>query len=232
MSELPVSVIIPVLHEADIINRTIHHIRSIDGGKRVELIVVDGARETDTLSAIEDPDVIKISSKTGRGVQMNRGVNASTGEVLLFLHADTELPQNGLMLISEALADAELSAGAFTLSFLDAPFLLRLTLSFHDLRGRLTRIPYGDQAIFVKKEAFRQIGGYRDYRIMEDADLMRRLKRAGMSIRILKDRVRTSARRFEKNGTIRTLLHILVIVGLFHVGVDPERLARRYYRTK
>jgi rSAM/selenodomain-associated transferase 2 len=219
----------PVLHESGIINEAVDHIRSLDGGDAVELIVVDGAQEMDTLSVIEHSDVMKISSKKGRGVQMNTGAKASTGEILVFLHADTKLPANGLTLIKESLDEINVMAGAFTLNFDKAPLLLKMTLPIHDVRGRLTRITYGDQSIFMKKETFQEIGEFMDYRIMEDADLMRRMKKAGMKIRILKEKVSTSPRRFERRGIIRSILENIILVTLFHLGADPERLARRYY---
>ena len=231
MDESRISIIIPVLHESDIINETVDHIRSLDGGEEVEIVIVDGAQETDTLSALEHSDVIKVTSKKGRGIQMNNGAKASTGDILVFLHADTKLPPNGLMLIKQSLDDINVWAGAFTLSFGQAPLLLRMTLPLNDIRGRLTRVPYGDQSIFMKKEAFQRIGGYSEYRIMEDCDLMRRMKKAGMKIRILKSKVATSPRRFERKGTIRTILEDIMLVILFHLGTDPEKLARRYYNS-
>jgi len=220
---------VPVFHESGIIRETIDHIGSLDGGEDVEIIVVDGAREADTLDAVGHPDVIKLPSRRGRGVQMNLGAETATGDILLFLHADTKLPPNGLTLIKRCLDDVDIKAGAFTLSFDSAPLLLRMTLPAHEARCRLTRMPYGDQSIFMKRETFLQIGGYANYRIMEDADLMRRMKKAGMKIRILTEKVRTSPRRFEEKGVVRTLSENLAIVILFHLGVDPEKLADIYY---
>lgn len=229
MKSRKISVIVPVLHESGIINDLVLHLRSIEEGKEIEILVVDGSDDQDTIEIIDDPDVIKLISQAGRGTQMNIGAKKAKGGILVFLHADTRLPSNAFDLIEDTLSDENLSAGAFTLALDRAPLYLRSMVPINNLRGRLTRIPYGDQAIFMKKETFLGIGGYREIRIMEDLDLMRRMKRSGLKVKILEEKVRTSSRRFSKNGPLRTVFINIFLIFLFHLGVDNERLARIYY---
>jgi rSAM/selenodomain-associated transferase 2 len=224
-----ISVIVPVIRETGIINDLISHLRSIEGGAGIEIIVVDGSNKNDTINVIEDPDVIKVTSPMGRGLQMNTGAGKANGDILLFLHADTRLPSGALRLIGDTLKNERISAGAFTLALDEAPLHLRMMVPINNLRGKLTRIPYGDQAIFVRKGEFERIGGYDDLRIMEDLELMRRMRRSGIKIRILKERVITSSRRFMNRGPLKTIFINIFLISLFHLGVDNERLARIYY---
>ncbi len=229
MKSRKISVIIPVLHEREIINDLVLNLRSIEGGKKIEILVVDGSDSHDTIEVINDPNVIKLISQVGRGSQMNIGAKKAKGEIIVFLHVDTILPSNAFGLIEETLSDKVFSAGAFTLTLDNGPLYLRLMVPINNLRGRLTRVPYGDQAIFMKKRTFQEIGGYREIRIMEDLDLMRRMKRSGLKVKILKGKVRTSSRRFLKKGPMRTVFVNIFLIFLFHLGVDNERLARIYY---
>ena len=222
------SLIIPVLHEASVIREAVARIRMLDGGETVEIIVVDGDPEGETLRAIPDGAVRKIFSEPGRGRQLNRGAEAASGEILVFLHADTALPRDALTRIGEALGDDTLAGGAFDLA-IDSPRpIFRLIERVASRRSRLTRIPYGDQAIFLRRTCFQALGGFRELPIMEDVDLMRRLRLAGGRIAILPERVVTSARRWEKEGALYTTLRNWVLVTLFSLGIDAKRLARWY----
>ena len=222
------SVIIPVLNERAVIRETIDHVRSLERGEAAEIVVADGDPAAGTLRAIPDGSVRKVLSPPGRGAQLNRGAAAATGEVLLFLHADTKLPPDALVLIAETLRDGSLAGGAFDLAIDSPARAFRLIEGVASLRTRLTRIPYGDQAIFLRRERFRAVGGYREIPIMEDVDLMRRLKRSGGRIAVLPARVSTSARRWEREGVLFTTLRNWALVSLFLLGVDPCRLARWY----
>jgi len=223
-----VSIIIPVLNEEARIAETIDHIRSLADGKAAEIIVVDGDPAGGTLRAIPDGACRKLLSEPGRGRQLNRGGGAASGEILLFLHADTKLPPDALVSIGEALRDPTPAGGAFDLAIDSPRRAFRLIERVASLRTRLTRIPYGDQAIFLRSSWFRSLGGYRDIPIMEDVDLMRRLKRSGGRIAILPERVVTSARRWEQEGILTTTLRNWSLVTLFLLGVDAGRLARWY----
>jgi rSAM/selenodomain-associated transferase 2 len=228
------SLIIPVLHEASIIRDAVTRIRMLDGGETAEIIVVDGDPEGETLRAIPDGTVRKLLSESGRGSQLNRGAQESSGEVLVFLHADTTLPPDALNRIGEALRDETLAGGAFDLEIDSRRLIFRLIERVASRRSRITRIPYGDQAIFLRCACFRALGGFRELPIMEDVDLMRRLRRSGGRIVILPERVVTSARRWEQEGALYTTLRNWVLVTLFSLGIDAKRLTRWYrpYRSR
>ncbi|MFW3146083.1 MAG: TIGR04283 family arsenosugar biosynthesis glycosyltransferase [Thermoplasmatota archaeon] len=226
------SIIIPVLQEAENINGLIDHIRSLPGGREAEIIVADGEPDCGTLRAVVDRRVKKVRSKPGRGMQMNRGASMARGDVLLFLHADTRLPGNGIGAIKSALADDDISGGAFTLDFDDVSPVIRMLLPFHNLMRKLSRTPLGDQGIFIRRSAFRRIGGYSDIRLFEDMDLMKRIRKAGLRIRILPEKAVTSGRRFNEGISFLVLMRNIVLVLLYHIGVDPDRLAGCYDRKK
>ena len=223
---MAVSLVIPVLNEAGRINGAIGGIRSLDG--HVEIIVVDGSPEGETIRAITDPEVIRLTSSKGRASQMNRGASQARGEALLFLHADTALPPHAFERIESPLADDRFVGGAFDLEIGDKGPAFRIIGRLASLRSRLTRIPYGDQAIFLRRDYFNELDGFRDMPIMEDVDLMRRVRRAGEKICIVKDRVRTSSRRWRKEGLVRCTLRNRTLMLLYMLGVAPEKLARRY----
>jgi rSAM/selenodomain-associated transferase 2 len=225
---MTVSVIIPVLHESALINDAIAHIRSLEPGAPVEVIVVDGAREADTLHAIRDSEVKNVLSARGRGTQMNRGAEAARGDILLFLHVDTELPRDGLRAIRAVMEGGRFVGGAFDLGIDGRGIMFRLIERVASLRSRLTRIPYGDQAIFLRRDYFLRLGGYREMALMEDVDLMRRVKKGGGAIFILPERVRTSGRRWRGEGLVRCTLRNWIVAILYLFGVSPERLARWY----
>ena len=222
------SIIIPVLHEEAAIGGALGRIRGLAGGDEAEIIVVDGDPAGGTLGAISDGAVTTLLSERGRGKQLNRGAEAATGEVLLFLHADTVLPPEALGQIERLLRDGAIAGGAFDLA-IDSPRpVFRLIERVASLRSRLTRIPYGDQAIFLRRDCFRTLGGFREIPLMEDVDLMRRLRKSGRRIAILTACVVTSARRWEKEGALYTTLRNWLLVSLFLLGVDAGRLARWY----
>jgi rSAM/selenodomain-associated transferase 2 len=189
---------------------------------------VDGDPAGGTLRAIPDGDCRKLLSEPGRGRQLNQGSGAATGEVLIFLHADTKLPPDALISIGDALRDPALAGGAFDLAIDSPRRVFRLIERVASLRTRLTRIPYGDQGIFLRETWFQSLGGYREIPIMEDVDLMRRLKRTGGRVTILPVRVVTSARRWEGDGILYTTLRNWSLVTLFLLGVDAGLLARWY----
>lgn len=223
------SIIIPVLHEADRINQMIDHIHSRNHGKNYEIIVVDGAPEKDTLSAIHiRPDVKTIASEKGRAKQMNAGASVARGDILVFLHADTLLPERALESIDSALRDGKYIGGAFDLGIDSDKTIFKIISFMASLRARLTQIPYGDQAIFIRREYFDKVNGYPDIPLMEDVALMRRLKREGYKISILPDRVITSSRRWKREGVLYTTLRNWIISMLYILGVPVEKLKRFY----
>lgn len=161
---------------------------------------------------------------------MNAGAKAARGDILIFLHADTKLPYGALKKISRALEEQDYVGGAFDLRIDSDTLFLRYISAGASLRSRWSRIPYGDQAIFLRKKYFDQIGGFKDIPLMEDVGLMRRIKRDGGKIIILPDKVTTSARRWQRDGALYTTVRNRVLVALFRLGVNPSRLAKYYWR--
>jgi rSAM/selenodomain-associated transferase 2 len=176
--------------------------------------------------------VLKAVSGQGRGKQMNKGAQLASGEIVLFLHADTETPPDGLSRICSAMRQREYVGGSFDLGIRSEKLRFRLIERIASLRSRMTRIPYGDQAIFLRRDYFLRIGGFLEVPVLEDVELMRRIKRLGGKICILDERVRTSARRWEQEGVFYCTLRNWVIVGLYLLGVSPNRLARFYGNQK
>lgn len=223
-----ISVIVPVLGEESVIGERIRRIRAALAGANPEVIVVDGDPGKSTLRVLNDPGVISLASPRGRAVQMNRGAEAASGEILLFLHADTDLPAGACTRIHRALADPSITAGAFDLAIRSPRAAFRVIERVASRRSRITRIPYGDQGIFLHRAYFQEIGGYREIPLMEDVDLMRRIKKRGDRIAFLDVPVSTSARRWEKEGILRCTLRNWILVSLFLLGMPAERLARFY----
>jgi len=222
------SIIVPAFHERDRINGLIEHAKRLDSGNDVEIIVVDGAPEKDTLGAIHSNNVIKISSEEGRARQMNAGASVASGEILVFLHADTELPPRALEKIGSLMERGDYVGGAFYLGIKSDKFIFKLIAILSSLRSLLNKIPFGDQAIFIRREFFHKIGGYKEIPLMEDVELMKRIKKSGNRIRILYDRVMTSPRRWEREGVIYCTLRNWMLQMLFSLGVSPYQLIRFY----
>lgn len=223
------SIIVPVFDESPIINATLAHLAELSFGGRFEIIVVDGHPSGNTISAIARSDIIKIIGSTGRGSQMNTGAAVASGDVLLFVHADTLLSHDALDQIMTAFKHHDIVGGAFDLEITAPQKIFRLIERAASIRSRLTRIPYGDQAIFLKKRFFDQIGGFEDLPIMEDVELMRRVKKAGKKIKFVPRKVRTAARRWEKEGILYCTLRNWTLIVLYMFGVSPEKL-KTWYR--
>lgn len=224
-----VSVIIPVLKEADRINSAIDSLPDAPESMVVEVVVVDGDSSGTTVSAIKDSGVRGHISSKGRGVQMNYGAGVSSGDVLVFLHADTVLPPGAFRTIAETIMKKDVAGGAFDLGIDSSGFSYRLIERAASLRSRLTRIPYGDQAIYMKRSWFNRLGGYRHFPVMEDVDMMQRLKQAGGRIHISEEPVKTSPRRWKREGIIKCTLRNWLIRLLYLSGTDTATLYR-YYR--
>jgi rSAM/selenodomain-associated transferase 2 len=222
------SVIIPVLNEAANIQAAIESTRS---GRNLDIIAVDGGSQDATCQIAQSQGVRVLPSPAGRAHQMNVGAAAATGNILLFLHADTRLPSGFDTLIRTALQDPDTVAGAFRLRIDGPQRALRWVEWGVDRRSRWLQMPYGDQAIFVRRSAFQALGGFPELPIMEDFELIRRLRRRG-AIVIIQTPVVTSARRWQRTGILQTtLINQLMILG-YWLGVRPERLAQLYRRRR
>jgi len=228
MNRPDISVVIPVLHESEIIARTLSHTQKSLLPVSSELIVVDGDPAGGTIRSVGHPGVIRIISKKGRAVQMNAGAKKASGTVLLFLHADTRLPEHAGLKIINALQGFAVVGGAFDLTIDSKKRVFRWIEKMASIRSRLTKIPYGDQAIFIRKDYFTRMGGFAEIPIMEDIDLMRRIKRKGGKIRFIQDRVSTSPRRWEREGVAFCTMRNIILSSLFYFGMPPDRLKRFY----
>lgn len=226
-----ISVIIPTLNESSTIARTLT--RTVALGFD-DIIVSDGGSTDPTILMVQAccarvPAVRLVTAPTGRARQLNEGVKVSRGDVMLFLHADTELPPTAKAVIESTLKDPRYVGGRFDVRF-DHPSRWGAVISwFMNRRSRLTGIATGDQAIFARRQIFERLGGFPDIPLMEDIAFSRRLKRQGPTA-ALTDRVTTSFRRWEKNGPLRTILLMWTLRFLYWLGVSPTRL-NYWYRA-
>lgn len=222
------SIIIPTLNEEQVLGTTLARLRDQEN---CEVIVVDGGSSDTTLALAESGGCRTISSAKGRGTQMNAGAAAAKGKVLLFLHADTLLPDSFSRLILDAVRLPSFVAGAFSLA-IDSPTRRLATVAwFANMRSRLLQLPYGDQALFVTRDAFNAVGGFPEMAIMEDYVFIRKIQKEGKII-ILPERATTSARRWQNIGVMRTTLINQAIVCGYSLGVHPTTLARWYQRMR
>jgi rSAM/selenodomain-associated transferase 2 len=223
-----ISVIVPVLNEEKSIAETLQTLQQL---KPDELIVVDGGSTDGTREICQRLGVELYPSPPGRARQMNFGAQRASGDVLLFLHADTRLPPSAFDDIRTALQDRKVLGGRFDIR-LDSPRpLLKLIGFMISLRSRLSKVGTGDQAIFVRREIFRELGGYPDIPLMEDVALSRALKRRG-TVACLRSRVVSSARRWETDGIGRTIWKMWTLKTLYLLGISPVRLKRYYGDTR
>lgn len=223
-----ISVVIPTFNEAENLSATLASARSsVD----VEIIVVDGGSSDDTVELAMRSGVRLLTTTGGRARQINAGALAASGEVLLFLHGDTRLPPGFDKHVLNLLAMPGTVAGAFALGIDGSEIGLRVIEKLASFRSRFFQMPYGDQAIFVRPNLLRAIGGFPDMPIMEDFVLMQRLKKKGR-VAIAPFAVKTSARRWKKLGILKTTLINQAVLLAYFLGSDHERLARWYRRIK
>ena len=219
------SIIIPVYREALTIGRCLGWLAGCPGLDRCEVIVVEGDRgETLTPKTILPVRVIR--SEAGRARQMNAGAHAAAGEVLLFLHVDTRPPRSFVRLIGETMRRHD--AGAFDLHIETGHPFVRAVSLVGLVRSRLTQIPYGDQAQFIRRRLFDSLGSYPNIPLMEDVVLMLRVRRSGSRVALVRPPARTSDRRWTREGAVRTTVRNWRIMIAFRAGVPAERLASRY----
>lgn len=231
MQDPKISIIIPVLNEATTIEATLTILQDTPN---IEVIVVDGGSRDQTLNIVNflskelaSLSIKIISTNAGRSHQMNAGAAVAKGDILLFLHGDTYLPPKFHCLLLEALQDAVTIAGAFELQINAQLPGLRLVEKMVNMRSRFFSLPYGDQAIFMKKSVFEEIGGFPNLPIMEDFELMLALRKLGKIV-IISAPVITSGRRWQKLGVVKTtLLNQLIIAGYF-MGISPNLLVLWY----
>jgi rSAM/selenodomain-associated transferase 2 len=233
---MPISVIIPTLNEERTIMATLAQTAALGFD---ELIVTDGGSLDQTLLLVESyrlstqhsalSPIQLVTAPCGRARQMNEGAKVSRGEVLLFLHADTQLPNDAKKMIDMTLADQRMVGGWFDVRF-DRPSIWGTIISsMMNWRSRLSGLSTGDQALFVRRPIFEQMGGFADMPLMEDLDFSRRLKRKGATT-ALTTTVTTAFRRWEQHGPLRTILLMWALRFLYWVGISPSHLVK-WYKT-
>jgi rSAM/selenodomain-associated transferase 2 len=220
-----ISIIVPVLDEAAGIERHLAALAPLRA-RGHEVIVVDGGSRDDTTARARPWADQVLASRRGRARQMNAGAAAAHGDALLFLHADTLLPETADQAVQAALAGGA-CWGRFDVRIAGRPAMLRVVATCMNLRSRLTGIATGDQALFVSRAVFERIGGFADVPLMEDIDLSRRLKAIAPPA-CLRDRVITSGRRWERHGVWRTIALMWWLRWRYWRGTPPDVLARSW----
>jgi rSAM/selenodomain-associated transferase 2 len=224
-----ISVIIPTLNEEKSLPQTL---ACLSASGVTEVVIVDGGSLDKTISIAEafcaqTSDARIVTAPTGRARQMNEGAKASRGNILLFLHADTQLPAQAGRIIERALIKPTIVGGRFNVRFDNPSVWSRVISDLMNHRSRLTGIATGDQAIFVRREVFELLGGFSDIPLMEDIEFSGRLQQAGRTV-ALRDTVVTSFRRWDTQGPLRTILLMWSLRFLYWAGVSPLRLSRWY----
>ena len=223
-----ISVIVPVLNEEKSIAATLQALARL---QPYETIVVDGGSQDRTAEIAAEFDVKVIPSERGRARQMNRGAREASGDVLLFLHADTRLPSTAFSDIAGAMGDPRYVGGRFDVELDGKHWLLPLVGRLISYRSRLSKVATGDQAQFARRAVFQRMGGFADIPLMEDIAFCRTLKRLG-EVACLRSRVVTSARRWEVDGVWRTIFRMWTLKLLYLTGVSPARLKQFYADTR
>ncbi len=219
------SVVIPMLNEAENIDTTLSRIKN---GTNVEIITVDGGSTDGTVEKARAHGVNVYNSSKSRAAQMNQGFLQTTGEIVVFLHADTLLPVDYDVLVRTTLEDPHIICGAFSLEINSHHKGLRIIENMTYFRAKYLQMPYGDQALFMRSHTFRESGGFPEIPLMEDFELVRRLKRMG-KIKIVQVPAITSGRRWEEVGIWRTTVINQIVIILYYLGVSPNTLYKMYH---
>jgi rSAM/selenodomain-associated transferase 2 len=220
------SIILPVLNEEAGIEEHLLRLSTQCAHHDCEILVVDGGSEDATVVLAQRYARV-LQALRGRARQMNAGAKMAQGEILLFLHADTQLPEDALSRIEQALQDSEVVGGAFRICFNCEQWQYRIVAFCANLRSRLLHVYTGDQAYFIRAGSFRKIGGYPDQELMEDLEIISRLHRLGRVV-LLPHYVVTSARRHEKLGLLRSIVFMWYLRALYRFGVSPAYLRQAY----
>ncbi len=216
---MSLSIIIPTFNEASLIERTLQSLKQ--RSRNAEIVVVDGESTDDTV-ALASKQVRVISAKRGRGGQLNAGVRATSGDILLFLHADTLLDAGGIDELLAVMQDERIVGGAFRMRF-DDPRPLYTRIGANVTRRSLRTSSYtGDQAIFTRRSIFDQLGGHQDWPFMEDVEYSERMSKRG-PVRLLASEVETSARRHRQWGLLKTQLTVMLIRTLYLLKIHPSK---------
>ena len=218
------SVIIPTLNEEANLHRQLLYFNKIKAD--VEIIVSDGGSTDGSLELLKNSNFIVCTGEAGRGVQLNRGAGMAEGEILIFLHADTFLPYNAFEIIDSYFLNKDIKAATFSLKFDVNNLLLNFYTKFTKLNFLFTN--FGDSSIVIRKDFFEHLGMFPDFKIMEDVEFLRRVRKY-TKIRILPAHVVTSSRRFLKKGIIKTQLLSALYLTQYFLGRPPDKIYEKYY---
>jgi rSAM/selenodomain-associated transferase 2 len=218
---MSLSIIIPTWNEARLIERTLRVLKERTAD--AEIVVVDG-ESTDETAALASKYVRVIGAKRGRGGQLNAGARATSGDILLFLHADTLPDAGGIDELLAVMQDERVAGGAFRMRFDDPRLLYKRIGAQITQRSLRTRSYTGDQAIFTRRSIFDQLGGYRDWPFMEDVEYSERMSKIG-PVSLLASEAETSARRHRQWGVLKTQLAVMFIRTLYLLKVHPAKYA-------
>lgn len=225
MSAVALSIIVPVLNEAVGIDATLRALAPLIQ-QGVEVIVVDGGSHDDTFHRAQAHASVVLAAPRGRARQMNAGAAKAQGDVLMFLHADTQLPPQASRLVLDAVATNAVW-GRFDVRIVGSAWMLRVVAALMNVRSRLSGIATGDQTLFVRRDAFERIGGFPDQPLMEDIELSKRLRQVARPA-CLRAQVSTSGRRWESRGVWRTVWLMWCLRWRYWRGEAPEKLAKAY----
>ena len=223
---MQVTVIIPVVNEAEVIDGCLAQFRE---QRDVEVIVVDGGSRDGTQERIREAGIARLvtSPRSGRSVQMNHGASSASGQVLLFLHADTFLPEGGIGMILESLEDPDVVGGRFRLGLSEDTWMFRAIASLSTMRSRYLGITYGDQGIYVRRSVFDRVAGFPDVALFEDSEFCAAVRKLGRFV-LLGGTVCSSTRRWRRWGVVPTVIRMWTIRILHLCSVSDKRLSRLY----
>ncbi|MBI3802726.1 MAG: TIGR04283 family arsenosugar biosynthesis glycosyltransferase [Nitrospirae bacterium] len=234
MSLTTVSVVVPLLNEEKALPKFLTDLQMLEGA---EILLVDGGstdgtwqllgRWLGTLPYRAHRGKQLLRTDCGRGRQMNEGARKATGEILLFLHVDSTFPVKGLDALRQALERPDVVGGAFRLKIDATHPVLKFIERMANFRARFLKLPYGDQGLFVRRDLFERLGGYSTLPLMEDVDLIRRMKQMGKVV-LLQEAIVTSPRRWIREGIYYTTFRNLALISLYFIGVSPRTLAKWY----
>ena len=221
---LKVSIIVPTLNEASVVEESLAAIARLDPH---EIIVADGGSADNTVSLALNIATRIVTSRPGRALQMNAGAKEATGELLLFMHADSKLTLESYEIMKEKMSHHKSAGGAFSLQIESEKISLRLISTLATWRSKYLNLVYGDQTIFVRTDIFQILKGFSPLPICEDLEFFRRLSRQGKVI-LLNEKTHTSSRRWMTEGILFTTLRNIIIATLFLVGFSPHFLTKWY----
>lgn len=220
-----ISVIVPIKNEPI---EAVERFRRFAAANDTELLVADGGGNEETTRAFQALGARIIAGPGPRGERLHRAAREARGDILLFFHADSDPPDNGLEAARQSLSNGAV-AGAFSLAYRGADWRLRWIAWWANRRSRWLGLPFGDQGLFCRRDVYERAGGFRPLPICDDVDLVRRLRKAG-PLEIRREKARTSPRRYRERGALRQVLRNWRVLAGFFLGVAPEKLERWYYR--